>query len=67
MRADNYLGTQTPKNYSSDVRLVDKDRNIDREVKIWMNNPLRFAGETFYQSGYNYRRKGARSHDACKS
>lgn len=58
VRADNYLGTQTPKNYSSDVRLVDKDRNIDRDVKIWMNNPLRFAGETFYQSGYNIDDKG---------
>ena len=21
-------------------------------MKIWMNNPLRFAGETFYQSSY---------------
>ncbi len=58
VRADNYLGTQTPRNYSSDVRLVDKDRNVDREVKIWMNNPLRFAGETFYQSGYNVDDKG---------
>ena len=58
VRADNYLGTQTPKNYSSDVRLVDKSRNVDREVKIWMNNPLRFAGETFYQSGYNIDDKG---------
>jgi ABC-type transport system involved in cytochrome c biogenesis permease subunit len=58
VRADNYLGTNTPKNYSSDVRLVDKDQNVDREVKIWMNNPLRFAGETFYQSGYNVDDKG---------
>ena len=51
-RFDKYLGTQTPKNYSSDVRLVDPTRNVDREVKIWMNNPLRFAGETFYQSSF---------------
>jgi ABC-type transport system involved in cytochrome c biogenesis permease subunit len=54
VRADNYLGTKTAKNYSSDLRLVDKSRNIDREVKIWMNNPLRFAGETFYQSGVDF-------------
>ena len=52
VRKDDYLGTNTPRNYSSDVRLVDESRNVDREVKIWMNNPLRFAGETFYQSGY---------------
>ena len=43
------MGTQTAKNYSSDVRLVDPGRNVDRDVHIWMNNPLRFAGETFYQ------------------
>lgn len=53
VRKDDYLGTNTPRNYSSDVRIVDPTRNVDHEVKIWMNNPLRFAGETFYQSGYH--------------
>ena len=53
VRKDDYIGTSTPKNYSSDVRLVDTSRNVDRQVRIWMNNPLRYAGETFYQSGYN--------------
>lgn len=52
VRKDDYLGTDTPRNYSSNIHLVDKSRKVDREVKIWMNNPLRFAGETFYQSGY---------------
>ena len=52
VRKDDYLGTSTPRNFSSDVRLVDAARDIDREVHIWMNNPLRYAGETFYQSGY---------------
>ena len=27
-------------------------RSVDRETRIWMNNPLRFSGDTFYQSGY---------------
>jgi ABC-type transport system involved in cytochrome c biogenesis permease subunit len=49
---DVYMGTQTPKSYSSELRLVDPTRHTDRKVKIWMNNPLRFAGETFYQSNY---------------
>jgi len=52
VRKDDYIGTATPRNYSSDVRLVDEERGVDREVHIWMNNPLRFAGETFYQHGY---------------
>ncbi len=52
VRFDKYLGTQTARNYSSDLHLVDSSRGVDRDVKIWMNNPLRFAGETFYQQRY---------------
>jgi ABC-type transport system involved in cytochrome c biogenesis permease subunit len=48
----NYTGTSTPKSYSSLVALKDAERNIDREVSIWMNNPLRYSGTTFYQSGF---------------
>lgn len=53
VRGDTYLGTSKARNYSSEVRLVDKSRNVDREVRIWMNNPLRYAGETFYQQNFN--------------
>ncbi len=55
VRFDKYMGTETAKNYSSEVHLVDPSRHVDRDVKIWMNNPLRFAGETFYQSGFHVR------------
>jgi ABC-type transport system involved in cytochrome c biogenesis permease subunit len=48
----NYIGTNTARNYSSDVRIVDKEHDKDFNFHIWMNNPLRFAGETFYQSGF---------------
>jgi len=53
VRKVDYIGTSTPKDYSSDVRLIAPQHHIDRQVRIWMNNPLRYAGETFYQSGYN--------------
>ena len=42
----------TPQNYSSDIRLVDDKRGVDRTLRIWMNNPLRYAGETLYQTDY---------------
>jgi ABC-type transport system involved in cytochrome c biogenesis permease subunit len=51
-RHDTYLGTDTPKDYSSYVRLTEPARNVDREVRIWMNNPLRYQGETFYQASF---------------
>ncbi len=57
-RFDRYIGTEMAKNYSSQLRLVDKQRNVDREVRIWMNNPLRYAGETFYQSEFTRDRQG---------
>jgi ABC-type transport system involved in cytochrome c biogenesis permease subunit len=55
VRSDKYMGTDTPKDYSSLVHLrmdsPDPALKVDRDdVRIWMNNPLRFHGETFYQS-----------------
>ena len=36
--------------FSSEIRLVNEGDQIDRELRIWMNNPLRYAKRTFYQS-----------------
>jgi hypothetical protein len=47
---DVYAGTDIPKNFSSLVRLRDPSRNEDREVLIYMNQPLRYAGRAFYQA-----------------
>lgn len=44
-----YPGSDIPKNFSSRVRLNTPDGREDREVVIYMNNPLRFQGLTFYQ------------------
>ena len=51
-RHDKYVGTETPKNFSSRVRVIDEEKGVDRTVTIWMNNPLRYAGETFYQASF---------------
>jgi len=50
---DKYPGTDIPKNFSSRVRLQNLDNREDREVLIYMNNPLRYEGETFYQASYD--------------
>lgn len=49
---DIFTGTSIAKNFSSDVRIIDQTNGTDREVRIWMNNPLRYAGRTFYQASY---------------
>lgn len=46
---EKYKGTENPKNFSSRVRLKNKETNEDREVLIYMNHPLRYGGLTFYQ------------------
>lgn len=51
-RHDTFVGTRIPRNFSSRVRLVDAERGVDREVVIWMNNPLRYRGDTLYQASY---------------
>ena len=49
---DIYPGTDIPKNFSSRIRLKTDDGRQDREVLIYMNNPLRDAGLTFYQASF---------------
>lgn len=50
---DRYAGTEIPKNFSSKVRIKsDKGGSTDREVLIYMNNPLRFEGVTYFQAGF---------------
>jgi hypothetical protein len=50
---DVYPGTDIPKNFSSRVLLQRPATGEKREVLIYMNNPLRYAGETYYQSGFD--------------
>ncbi|HTY88018.1 MAG TPA: cytochrome c biogenesis protein ResB [Candidatus Acidoferrum sp.] len=52
-RHDKYPGTDIPKNFSSRVRLQNRATGEDREVRIFMNNPLRYGGETFYQASFD--------------
>lgn len=54
-RHDKYVGTELPKNFSSQVILIDPEQGIEREVVISMNQPLRHRGETFYQADYDKR------------
>lgn len=47
---DNYPGSDTARNYSSDIIIVDGKSKI--EAQISMNKPLRYKGYSFYQSSY---------------
>ncbi|TVR52018.1 MAG: hypothetical protein EA425_05815 [Puniceicoccaceae bacterium] len=45
-------GTDIPKHFASRVRLIHPATGEDREIRISMNQPLRYRGQTFYQASY---------------
>lgn len=47
-----YAGTDIPRNFASKIHLRDPARGEDRDVLIYMNNPLRYRGESFYQASF---------------
>jgi hypothetical protein len=57
-RHDKYPGTDIPKNFSSRVRLERPETGENREVLIYMNNPLRYAGDTYYQASFDNDNQG---------
>ncbi len=50
---DKFVGSELDRNFSSRVRLIDPSNGVDREALIWMNHPLRYRGETFYQQSFS--------------
>ena len=56
---DIYAGTDIPKNFSSQVRVLNPATGEDREVKIKMNTPLRYGGLTFYQASFDQDDRGS--------
>jgi hypothetical protein len=58
-RHDKYPGTDIPKNFSSRVRLSHPEKKEDREVLIYMNSPLRYSGETYYQASFDQDNQGS--------
>ena len=51
-RHDVYPGTDIPKNFSSLVRLTNPEQREERDVLIYMNQPLRYEGKAFYQASF---------------
>ena len=49
---DLYAGTDIPKNFSSKVHLDDPSTGTAQDNLIYMNNPLRYRGETLFQAGW---------------
>ena len=53
-----YPGTEKPKDYCSYIHLTDPTNGTNRDVEIYMNAPLTYRGETFYQADVTNDQKG---------
>lgn len=53
-----YPGTDIPKDFSSRVQVKNQKTGEEREVRIYMNNPLRYQGDTYYQASFDTDDKG---------
>jgi hypothetical protein len=47
-----FPGTEKPKDFRSYVHISDPADGVERDVQIYMNAPLYYKGETFYQSSW---------------
>jgi hypothetical protein len=52
-RHDVYAGSDIPRNFSSRVLVEEPGTGEKRETLIYMNRPLRYAGETYYQESFD--------------
>ncbi len=64
---DRYPGSDSPSSFASEVTLTDKEMNISRDLRIYMNNTLTYRGYKFFQSSYDQDEQGtilSVNHDA---
>jgi cytochrome c-type biogenesis protein CcsB len=50
---EKYPGSDSPSSFASELTLIDRDRNVNRNVRIFMNNTLNYRGYKFFQSSYD--------------
>ncbi len=55
---ERYPGSESPSSFASEVRLEDKQRNVQKDFRIYMNHILNYRGYRFYQSSYDRDEKG---------
>ena len=53
-----YPGSNSPSSYESLVTLTDKEKGLNEDHRIFMNNILNHRGYRFYQSSYDMDEKG---------
>ncbi len=50
---EKYPGSESPASFASELVLLDQERNVTRNVRVFMNNTLNYRGFKFFQSSYD--------------
>lgn len=50
---DKYPGTNSASSYASEVTLIDEEKNLKKDYRIYMNNILDHRGYRFFQSSFD--------------
>jgi cytochrome c-type biogenesis protein CcsB len=50
---ERYPGTDNASSYASEVTLIDPDKGLENDQRIFMNNVLDYQGYRFFQSSYD--------------
>ncbi|MCB0686742.1 MAG: cytochrome c biogenesis protein CcsA [Saprospiraceae bacterium] len=50
---ERYPGTNSASSYASEVTLIDKRNNLEKDHRIFMNNILNYDGYRFFQSSFD--------------
>jgi len=50
---EKYPGSDSPSSFASELILNDRERNVSRNVRVFMNNTLNYRGYKFFQSSYD--------------
>ncbi len=61
VQSKNYPGTKTPQWFATEFTLNDLEKKFSADQRVWMNNPLRYRNETFYQKNYSMDENGVES------
>ncbi|NOZ46739.1 MAG: cytochrome c biogenesis protein CcsA [Chlorobi bacterium] len=55
---ERYPGSNSPSSYASEVILIDKEKQVEKPFRIYMNHVLDYRGYRFFQSSYDQDEKG---------
>lgn len=50
---ERYPGSESPSSFASELTLIDQEKGIERDLRVFMNNTLKHRGYRFYQSSYD--------------